>query len=338
MATFKIFKLHFTSPFHISDPSADSSVSMKMVHSDTMYSALMSCLAKTGHDIPANGDLGFTLSSLFPFYQKNEQSASVYFLPMPLQTRLPNLKDVSKAKLVKKVKWVESEQYGAVLSGKHLFDGDSGHLSEINGEYLCSHNVPHDFVKSEVGQRVKIESRTGEKDALPYYVDRVTFADRAGFYFLAEGDVKLLEEALQILSLEGLGTDRNVGFGFFDYETDTLQVDTPSTDCSFVVSLSLFFPESESQLLSLLDSERVAYDFIRRGGWITTYPYHHFRKNVLYGFLPGSVFRKDDAKGCQQIGKICDVSPALEGVAKLDHKIWRCGRALALPIKLDDCL
>ena len=337
MATFKIFKLHFTAPFHISDPSADSSVSLKTVHSDTMYSALMSCLAKTGHDIPANGDLGFTLSSLFPFYQKDEQSAAVYFLPMPLQTRIPDLKDVSKAKKVKKVKWVESEQYGTVLSGEHLFDGDSGHMAEINGEYLTSHNVPHDFVRSELSQRVKIESRTGEKDALPYYVDRITFTDRSGFYFLAEGDVELLEKALQILSMEGLGTDRNVGFGFFDYDTDTLQIDTPITS-SFVVSLSLFFPESETQLTSLLDSECVAYDFIRRGGWITTYPYHHFRKNVLYGFLPGSVFRLDDANEYQQIGKICDVSPALEGVAKLDHKIWRCGRALTLPIKLDDRL
>ena len=72
MATFKIFKLHFTAPLHISDPHDDLGNSQKVIHSDTLYAALMSCLAKRGESLPEDGDLGFTVSSLFPYFQKDK--------------------------------------------------------------------------------------------------------------------------------------------------------------------------------------------------------------------------------------------------------------------------
>ena len=63
-ATYKLYKLHFTSPLHIADRHEDDSNSLKTIQSDTLYAALMSCLAKTGSTIPDNGDLGFTAHAL----------------------------------------------------------------------------------------------------------------------------------------------------------------------------------------------------------------------------------------------------------------------------------
>ena len=103
MATYKIYKLHFTSPLHIADRHADSSNSLKTVQSDTLYAALTSCLAKTGATIPDDGDLGFTVSSMFPFFQRSKDGKPVFFLPMPIQARMAELKDVSMAKKVKKI-------------------------------------------------------------------------------------------------------------------------------------------------------------------------------------------------------------------------------------------
>ena len=336
MATFKIYKLHFTAPLHISDQHDDLGNSQKGIQSDTLYAALMSCLAKSGERLPEDGDLGFTVSSLFPYFQKDKDSAPVYFLPIPMQARQANLSDVSMAKKVQKVQWIDSALYSAVLSGESLFDGTDKYLPNIQESYLTTCELPEDvngskeFVKSEVSERVTLQSRTGDEDAKPFYVDKILFRHHAGFYFMAEGDTSLLEKALQLLSMEGIGTDRNVGYGFFEYTADTLSIDLPA-DASHQLSLSLFIPESKEQLEALMNSEQVAYDFVRRGGWITTYPYTTLRKNAIYGFLPGSVFRKDVEQPTTVIGKIVDLKPIDVGIA---HPIWRNGKAIMLPIIL----
>jgi len=338
MATFKIFKLHFTAPLHISDQHDDLGNSQKIIQSDTLYAALMSCLAKNGEDLPEDGELGFTVSSLFPYFQKDKDSSPVYFLPIPMQSRQADLADVTKAKTVKKVQWIDSNLYSSVLSGESLFDGTDSYIPYIQGNYLTTYELPEDingskeFVRSEVSQRVTLMSRTGEEDAKPFYVDKILFRYDAGLYFIVEGDTSLLEKALHLLSLEGIGTDRNVGYGFFEYTADSLSIDLPK-EANHQLSLSLLIPESKEQLEMLLNSECVAYDFVRRGGWITTYPYMTLRKNAIYGFVPGSVFRKDEGESATVIGKIVDLKPETVDV-EITHHVWRNGKAIMLPIKL----
>lgn len=338
MATFKIFKLHFTAPLHISDQHDDLGNSQKIIQSDTLYAALMSCLAKNGEDLPEDGELGFTVSSLFPYFQKDKDSSPVFFLPIPMRSRQADLADVTKAKTVKKVQWIDSNLYSSVLSGESLFDGTDSYIPYIQGNYLTTYELPEDingskeFVRSEVSQRVTLMSRTGEEDAKPFYVDKILFRYDAGLYFIVEGDTSLLEKALHLLSLEGIGTDRNVGYGFFEYTADSLSIDLPK-EANHQLSLSLLIPESKEQLEMLLNSECVAYDFVRRGGWITTYPYMTLRKNAIYGFVPGSVFRKDEGESATVIGKIVDLKPETVDV-EITHHVWRNGKAIMLPIKL----
>lgn len=338
MATFKIFKLHFTAPLHISDQHDDLGNSQKIIQSDTLYAALMSCLAKNGEDLLEDGELGFTVSSLFPYFQKDKDSSPVFFLPIPMRSRQADLADVTKAKTVKKVQWIDSNLYSSVLSGESLFDGTDSYIPYIQGNYLTTYELPEDingskeFVRSEVSQRVTLMSRTGEEDAKPFYVDKILFRYDAGLYFIVEGDTSLLEKALHLLSLEGIGTDRNVGYGFFEYTADSLSIDLPK-EANHQLSLSLLIPESKEQLEMLLNSECVAYDFVRRGGWITTYPYMTLRKNAIYGFVPGSVFRKDEGESATVIGKIVDLKPETVDV-EITHHVWRNGKAIMLPIKL----
>lgn len=331
MATFKIYKLRFTSPLHVGDKREDEGVSMKTIQSDTLIAALTAVLAKVGHEVPDNGDLGFTVSSLFPYYHNEDSGVTSYFLPMPLQSRLPDLeKDkIPLAKSVKKIHWVDDDLYPSILAGKNLFNGKSEHFDHIHGEYLTTRTIPEGFIRSEVCQRVKLESRTFEKDALPYYVDRITFATGAGLYFLASGNTRLLDKGMNVLSQEGMGTDRNVGYGFFDFSTDELTIDTPS-DANHVVSMSLLIPANRKQLDELFASDEIAYELIRRGGWITSMPYQQLRKNAIYGFMPGSVFNKPQNESC---GTIVDLAPAIVKNSKDSHPVWRDGRAIILPIK-----
>ena len=338
MATFKIYKLHFTSPLHIGDRHESNDNSLTTIQSDTLYAALTSCLAMTGYNIPDNGDLGFTISSLFPYYQRGKENKPVYFLPLPLQARMSELSDVSMAKKVKGIHWMDANLYSDMLSGNALSDGIDIILPFIQESYITKVALSEDvngskeFVKSEVSQRVTLNSRTCEEDAKPYYVDKILFKYDSGLYFLAEGNTELLEKALSILSMEGIGTDRNVGFGFFEFSSDELTIDLPE-HANHQVALSLFIPESKEQLAELMDSDDVAFDFTRRGGWITTNPYSTLRKNAIYGFMPGSVFSLKQGMACRTIGKIVNLKPEI-GEMTPKHPIWRNGKSIMLPIKL----
>ena len=104
-----------------------------------------------------------------------------------------------------------------------------------------------------------------------------------------------------------------------------------NADCS--LTLSSFIPESKEQLTELLDGDNIAYDFIRRGGWITTPPHNTIRKNIIYAFTAASVFAKQTSD-VYTSGKIVDLKPQLNFEPKVAHPIWRCGKALFIPIKI----
>lgn len=332
MLRLKVYKLHFTSPLHLGDVRDDYSVSLKAIASDTMYAALISCLAKLGKNVPANGDLGCTISSLFPFYQKEKSSESILFLPKPLKQSLPHSeKAILERKKIKKVAWIDNALFSKALNGESLFN-DNTIDSCIKGEYMTSKDIDEKFIVSQVSQRVVV-SRSGQEDAVPFYMDRVMFKDYSGLYFIAVGETDLLDEAISLLQYEGIGTDRNIGNGFFEYEEDVINFEIPDS-ADFVISLSSFIPDSKQQLTELLDSDDIAYDFLRRGGWITTAPYNTLRKNVIYAFTHASVFKKTSSN-LEVMGRVgVDLKPEISGNNRVEHSIWRCGRAIFLPINI----
>lgn len=329
---FNIYKLHFTSPVHLGDARDDYGVSLKTIASDTLYAALISCLAKLGEKIPDNGDLDCTISSLFPFYQKDKESDAVLFLPKPMKQTLPTSeKAIIERKKVKKVAWLDAQAFSKILKGEQLFNDAT--IDNIQGVYLTDKEIDKDFISSQVSARVSV-SRDGQEDAKPFYMERITFKGYSGLYFIAEGNVELLEKALNLLQFEGIGTDRNVGNGYFEYTNCTLEIDIPN-NAEHIIALSSFVPESKAQLQAMLNSDDIAYDFQRRGGWITTSPHNTLRKNVIYAFTAASVF-KSQCSGVKSMGKVgVDLKPEISWDDKLEHPIWRCGRALFLPIKLN---
>lgn len=325
MTELNIYKLRFTSALHISNSRSDYGISLKTIDSDTIYAALTSCLAKLGETIPENGDLGFTISSLFPYYQKTKEDKPLYFFPKPINAKIPDTAE--NRKQIKKIKYLNADYFSDILSGTIEEIKDKEH---IQGDYLCSEEIDKDFITSKVDQRVRIEDRTLKEDAEPYFVDKVFFKDYSGMFFIVQGNTTLLDKALPLLAIEGIGTDRNIGNGFFEYTTDTISINIPQK-ANYFLNLSMFFPESKEQLSALMNDENIAYDIQRRGGWITSYPFQSLRKNVIYGFSAGSVFKKETS-GLETLGKIVDLRPKWNDTNL--HHIFRCGRALILPINI----
>lgn len=332
MAKFNIYKLRFTTPLHIGDERADYGTSLQTIHSDTLYAAMTSVLAKIGVEIPDNGDLGFSISSLFPYYQKTKEESAVYFLPKLKTQAIPHIDLQDIAKKIKKVEWLDVDYFNKQINGEDLFHKDFKE-AQLGGKYLAKEVVP-DFIQKEVNPRVKV-SRDFSEDAEPFYMERLFFKDLSGMYFIADGNTKKIDLALNILKDEGIGTDRTIGNGFFEYEKSEIEIKLPESD--YITNLSLFIPEDQNQMDDLLNGENIAYDFQKRGGWITDSGLNTFRKNTIQMFTEASVFsNKEGGNNLNIKGKIVDLKPKLnfEHLEVKEHPIWRSGRALFIPVKL----
>lgn len=332
MTKFKIYKLRFTTPLHIGDERADYGTSLQTIHSDTLYAAMISVLAKIGYKIPNTGDFGFTISSLFPYYEKDNKA--VYFLPKLKLQSIPAKKLQDKVKKIKKIEWLDIEFFNQLINGEKLFDDSFDTDLLNNGKYLTKHTIDKDFISKEVNPRVTV-SRDFSEDAEPFYMERLYFKDDSGMYFIAIGDddkLKTIDTALEILKDEGIGTDRTIGNGFFEFSNSEIELDLPASDK--VTNLSLFLPENQEQIDELLKGDNIAYDFQKRGGWITDAGLNTFRKNTVQMFSEASVFSKNEIVSKEFVsGNMVDLKPNI-AFKKIEHPIWRSGKSILIPVKI----
>lgn len=347
----KIFKLYFSGPLHISGPKDDYGKSETKYHSDSLYAALIAALSQlhTGFEpVAESGDLGCTISSLFPF-TKDKDGKEVFFLPKPFVPY--NAGDLTNiAKKVKKAKWLDADYYSKVLRNEYLGllgktrnNNEAG--ADLKGEYLSSRRIDEDFFSSYTVPRIRVPRSGADNDGNTeiFYMERLMFKNGSGLYFIADGDTTRLEEALDLLQYDGIGTDRNVGQGQFRYEMGSIELDVPNRG-NKMVALSLFCPEDEEQLNDMLGENAgdSSYEIINRGGWVSSPGLGKVRKRSVYMFMEGSIFQVLDDQTSNypiSLGKIdIDLSPwndLADGKIPIQelHKIFRSGRALFLPLE-----
>lgn len=358
--TQKLIKFHFRTPLHIGSVRQDYGISETMLHSDSIYSAIISAWATLGLDIPdlKNGkDLGFTISSLFPFYQKNKELNPIYFFPKPLGLIQPETYETHKQ--IKKIKYLDFESFKEVLKGNFQpktnsknIEGDF-YLSDKNkNEEDCEKknkvkNFDKDFMDSEVYARNRVP-RYGEVDennnpveTRIYYIDRIFFKGDSGLFCVAQFENTDIENkvmgALRYLQDEGIGTDRHVGNGLFEIEANDFEGFI--SESNYALNLSLFCPQDKSSLEKMLD-EKSQYEILKRGGWISTEPYLTYRKKSVYMFKEGSIFNTQDLQGFENLkglkvgGKTVDLKPE-NTPETVNHSVYRVGKSLFVPIKLE---
>lgn len=358
-------KLHFTEPIHIGSPRADYDSSQSFIHSDKFYGAIMHSWAALGgkvSELLEDNQSRFTISSLFPFYQKTENSKPTYFFPKPIKgltlKKKPanNTNEASDSVNRKKLKGIDylDQDFFIDLLNNSLPDAWKENIKEQ--QFLTKETLPKgSFMRSKVYPRVYVP-RPGEvddngkevKDTSIYYIERVVFEGASGLFCLIQFDDKETEEnvkaALSLLQDEGLGTDRYSGHGLFKWTCDPftafdkLQINSP-----YYLNLSLFCPNSPDQLSKMLE-DKCYYDLVKRGGWITTEPNLSIRKKSIHMFREGSIFKLDNEtknvetfadKPIKIAGKMVDLKPCNLPHKKVDHPIYRVGKSFFLPIQLN---
>ncbi|MBM3435110.1 MAG: type III-A CRISPR-associated RAMP protein Csm4 [Bacteroidetes bacterium] len=335
---FHVFRLAFNAPLHISDTRLDYGISARIVHSDTLYAAIISALARTGKltkDVEKTGDMGCTISSLFPYTTANDQF--IYFFPRPfLPVKFVNF-PIELNKKLKKVKWLDQDFFESVIRGE-IIQWKNDDEYQISGDFLSMHDlkdIPIINYQTVPRARIPRSREENQGDTVIFYMERVFFTSGSGLYFLASGDLSLLENGLEILQHEGIGTDRNVGQGTFTvHKASTLELTLPKFT-GYIATLGLLCPES-AQISTLIDGSEIGnciprWDLIQRGGWLTSESETGIRKKSVFMISEGSILKHDIDFPLGVVN--IDLKPdEIEGLIPPTHPVWRCGRTLCVPV------
>ena len=344
MGDLRIVKLRFRSALHLGAdmPGIGIEDSLKIAHSDTLFSCLINAYAELHSGNPDvvdkllapfhDGNPPFRISSAFPF--KKSESDVTYYLPRPLVDPLEfydaiDGQDTRKlyGKLVRNLSFVHLERFKGYWLGKgtDIFYLEEEDLKAANEEIrdLCVQTIRPQHTKDRLTDATEI-----------YHTGLVYFKSNSGLYFLIEiNDTSVLswEEFRAVLDLagtNGLGGRRSHGNGAFEVKDDTIEAldqtwqDLFNQKQNGFVNLSLYLPEPQT----LKSLRPIAYQLLPRRGWCySSVVSTQMKRKAVTMFGEGSVFRNEPK------GALVDVTPDNGFTA---HRLYRYGIPFSLPIKI----
>jgi CRISPR-associated protein Csm4 len=324
----EIVKLKFTSPLHLSRGKSTLDESFDVLHSDTLKSALFVCALELYGTYAINEQFfeAFTISSAFPFVKDELFFPKPELLPDGLMKRV----DRKKAK---KIKYFTQAVFNKILRGGDetvVLTESNIHNIAYYTETVLTENQPY---ISQTVQRVTV-NRTFEEEGNTFYTERLYFTEGCGLFFILKINIEkyepIIKAALRLLGDNGIGSDKSVGNGQFEFETKPFAFEHFNAEKQ--VTLSLYCPQ-EKEVKNESFLKQSAYNLIKRGGYIANpnnFDKSTLRKKSIVMFTEGSVFSKEDTKDL--IGKVVDLIP--KDRPDVGHPIYRDGRALFLPYNL----
>lgn len=328
--------LEFTTPLHIGRGWGELDKSEPLLHSDTLKSALFSVIIqfKSEWRNKANDFFnGFSISSCFPYY-KDE-----FFLPKLLLNKkiiINGIEEYKQIKVSNKIEYLSVEVFNKYINSENKLEIDKDQLSK-NQKYVFSKKLdnPFDFIKNETQQRVRIENYSS---SMPFFVDRIFFEKDSGLYFLIKfNDENIKDEiffALKLLGACGVGTDRTVGNGFFEFDEKKhvreIDIECDNIKANAFASLGLYLPKREE--LESFDLEKSLWNLKERGGYMAGSEFIKFRhllKTPIHMFTEGSVFYVNKLP----VGRLENLKPFKWNDEDM-HDVYRCGQPIFIPVKI----
>jgi CRISPR-associated protein Csm4 len=319
------YKLRFKEPTHFGQTGIDLENLTEWVNSDTLFSALMN----TAHTVYGgnfvsdyveqfNHQAPFLISSLFLY------AGDRFFLPRPLADgNVPPVVRRKLGKSLKKLKWLGLEHFYKWTMGEVITEEDVARMESIQKEYKKAFTIG-------IRPRVSLDRTTQNSNI--YHCGYLYFTENSGLYgfvvFHDQQDSKRFKDLLAALGGIGLGGEKTYGCGTFDisiFETVSgLMKNIMESKTGTYTSLSLYHPSDVE--MNTLDDDLIAYDIVRKRGWITSGRYALPLKRKSVGFIcEGSVSRISPR------GTIVDVTPDNFPPDLLEHKVYRYGYAFTAP-------
>ncbi len=339
-----LYLLRFPHGLHIGSHGVGTEDVRPTIPSDTLFAALLASWVRLGGDPEAwsqhfpctvggavrPADPPFLLSSAFPF------AGGVLFYPRPMGWEPPlrpeEIKTWNKVEYLSEAAFrqVTAQPEAKAPAGRFL---QGGRLFCVESEWQAlGPQLDRVWTEEEV-PRVTLDRVTSASNL--FSMGRVHFHRTCGLWLAVVwrdperrcGEIpfrQAFQLALDELARQGLGGDRAVGYGTFEYEL--LDEGVPWLDPQpgkQAVLLSRYHPREEE--LPWVLREAVAYRLEPVAGWGAS-PQGQFRRRGLWMMAEGSVIR---SLGSGTMGDVVDVSP--RNFAHPGHPVWRYGLALAYP-------
>ncbi len=263
----------------------------------------------------------FVLSSVFLSYQLgNEQ---FYFFPKPITEGLSstpqNPMEMVYLKKYKRIKYLGKKEFEEFINGK--LDDDSLFNKFCNWEKEKEENKDnpnYEPEKSEFAFRFlsgvektfnmhnsidRMSGSTLQKDERGQLYWEQEIFNKNDYFFLVEGEkLNLIEAPLRYLSHVGIGGNRNIGKGSFEFTVEDFKLDIPAKPGSRVL-LSLFNPNEKE--LNYIRNNSLWYELSVRRGFMGRNPgIASTQKNLCTAFVEGSVFQFSE----KIIGRLIETS------------------------------
>lgn len=320
----RAYKLKFYNSFHIDAGVVVDGPSETYIHSDTLFSAIVSAARKFYDDDVAQKFLepkALVLSSAFPFYEDE------FFLPKPLNFYPKNLSRYEDIKRFKKLKFISLDIVMKIISGQNIDNYTFNSDYILNGCWRIRRNKDKDKIFDIKEIPHVIIDRVTYRTQI-FYKSEVYFHKNAGLYFLVDvrEDLKnTFETVLRFLADEGIGSDRTTGKGLFEIEKiENLNLPVNS-EADYFYLLSLYSPSKEE--FDNINQFNSFYEFTTRGGWVSNKTIN--RKSIRM-FIEGSVLNlRNKTKPYGILHKVLDKNLYKEF---LSYDVFRSGQAIFLPV------
>ena len=338
MGTYTVYRLKFKTQLHLgraTGAAQTGSLGLEKtetyISADTLFSAICQ-MWTTFYDTASltdflnpytaeNGSLPFTLTSAFPY------ANNVYLFPKPLIFK-------STSKKSKRVQFVSRSLFENIITGNLPTFDEKDEKNVITGEKVWVNSEEKKQLKKAMNEklnvwetttrpRVSIDRQTEESSI--WHVETVQFNTDCGLWFAVNYDSdetkQKIETLLRVLGDNGIGGERNAGYGLFDFGEVALDIPTAEDSTQFV-TLSPICPKSSEQLEHLLKGD-IAYNLNPLTGWVGSHGTYKRRKQINM-FTEGSVLNASD----ESIGRLVDLKPD-----NWTHPVYRYGYAWQVGIK-----
>ncbi|NUQ23433.1 MAG: type III-A CRISPR-associated RAMP protein Csm4 [Saprospiraceae bacterium] len=318
----KLTTVHFRfrQPVHFSRGKMNTYESSDgVLHSDTIQAALyVAAMQLYGQSVADQFKQRVRISSAFPYTPEG------YWLPKPLSF---NPDDSAHRKELKKIRYLRAADFEQLLNGNVPAAAN-----------LLVHSQPEIWIP-DTTQRVLLDRIDAR--GVPFYLEKLYPVNRhsdRGLYVIVQEDgdgFPQLESLFRLLADNGIGLQRGLGNGVFDYvvKKEDLDLNLPQQAHTWT-NLSLFRPSKEDVSHMKLDDSY--YQLLKRGGWIASPEksiHSSLRKKSVVMFSEGSVLTFDDMTTATMTyrGEVEDLQPVW---TNFPHPVWRDGRGIFLPMAL----
>lgn len=251
-------------------------------------------------------EIPFKVSSIFPFkIVKNGVQEIIYYFPKPLigakLKEAKNPEEMTFMKDFKKIRYVDKNTFEAFLQGELddniLFERFFARKKDLNESnkfnYLETLN-PSYFLHNSIDRMNSSTLQADGRGQLYWEEEFNIFGNRlveSGIYFLVDTEnTSLIEAPLRLLSDIGIGGNKSIGKGSFDFIIEEFEITQPTTYNSFI-SLSLYKPNYSEIEIFKEENVNLYYDITIRFGKVGKDFNLQFQdKNPVICFTEGSSF------------------------------------------------